>query len=316
MRRRIEPLADRVLRGLQRLAASRRLGSPAARRITLLVAVIVLAGATVTTWRQLDAGLDVRRPLMLLPAAALAIAAVLFNSLEYVLIGRVAGVNVALRDALRIAVLSATANLLPIPGAAAVKFTALLRSGVPRMRAGVATLAVAVVWAGTGIAFGGLAWLHAGARAAGVAALAVGVVGVAGGLAVASYRRPAGTRPFVTSLLLLEVAAVGLGALRLSLVVSSLGSGLSPAHGAAMYAAAAIAAAVGVFPAGLGLREWLSIGSSTLVGLPAGIGFYASILDRLVSLPMLVVAAIGLLTGRMGPYPGALEEPDAEGARR
>lgn len=267
----------------------------------MVTALVVLLSATLVARGQITGGaVEIRRPGLLVAAAVLALGAVLLNTIEFILMARCAGLDIRGVFALRVTVLSTAANLLPIPGAVTVKVGALMRSGAQVGQAFVATLSIGLIWGGVGLAGGGIAILVHGAWEAGVVVLVAGCASTLIGLALAT--RTAATAKGSTvglAVTLLEIVTVLSGAVRIALILASFGFTFSVGKGVALYAAAIVATAVGIFPAGLGLREWLSIGVTVLLGMPSGVGFAVAIADRVVSMPTVAIVGIGLLTGRL-----------------
>ena len=98
----------------------------------------------------------------------------------------------------------------------------------------------------------------------------------------------------VARLFVVEVATVTVGALRLVVIGAGLGGGIGFGQGAGLGLANVAAAAAGVFPGGLGLREALSAALAPILDLPAAVGAVAASFDRLLGLPVVMVAALVL----------------------
>ena len=200
--------------------------------------------------------------------------------------------------ALRTTILATAANLLPLPGGPLVRVHALHRRGVAVAIASAATAAVGLSWLG----LAGLV-AAAGAFRAGAASW-VTVVSAAGGgvalgaglLLVVQVAVPGRRLLGSAALLVTEALSLFAAAGRLWLVLLALG--VDPSVPAVMVLAAAgvLATAVGIVPAGLGVREGLSALLATFVALPAATGFAVSLLDRLVGL--FVAIPLSLLLSR------------------
>jgi hypothetical protein len=269
-----------------------------ARRYALLVAAAVFVVVAVLGWRNLPA--DQRH---LHVGAALAVLLVLapvttlLNGLEFAGSARLVGQHASLSMSVRVAVLATAANLLPLPGAVLVRVEAMRRGGAGVKRSTAASGAAALLWGSAAAVLAGAA-LVVGQPALGLGLLAVGVVaGVAGAAAGAQVARRshverAGAE--VLRLYAVEVGTVSVGALRLVVIGAGLGGSIGFGQGAGLGLANVAAAAAGVFPGGLGLREALSAALAPILELPAAVGAVAASFDRLLGLPVVVVAALVL----------------------
>jgi hypothetical protein len=95
-------------------------------------------------------------------------------------------------------------------------------------------------------------------------------------------------------LLGVELASVVVGALRLMVIAAGIGQTIGFGQAAGLGLASIVAAAIGVFPGGLGLREALSAAFAPIVDLPASVGAVTSTFDRLLGLPVVIVTAMVL----------------------
>jgi uncharacterized protein (TIRG00374 family) len=95
------------------------------------------------------------------------------------------------------------------------------------------------------------------------------------------------------SLLAVEMTVVALSAVRTFVALRSIGYavGIGPAVG--ISASAVLAAAVGIAPAGLGIRETFAGGLAAAFGVPAAVAIAASAVDRVASqVGVLLVSAM------------------------
>ncbi len=270
----------------RRLAAARSGGGPERARAMLAVAVVVFVLASVLGMRSLpDVGNDVRVSLLVILAVVGVPLTVAVNGWEYAVIARVLGHRVHVVDAARISVLSTAANLLPIPGAILVRARALKRLGTGFGKALSVTVLMGVCRIGVAGAMAGGLQLAFAEGGPGLAVTGGGIL-VLGGFWWALRRDPAATS---TPLVLLEVlgvqaGAVGVGALRLYLVLHALGYDASVTQAVALSVASVLASALGFFPAGLGVRELLAAVIAPVVGLPAAVGLVVTAVDRVIGL--------------------------------
>lgn len=297
LRARLEPLLQRVQRASGAVAGR----SPKAQRRLLTVSAVAFIAMTVLAVRALPPlELSDRWPLLVLVGLVGVPLSMLANALEYVISGRIVGSRVGLVEAFRVTVLAMAANLLPLPGSMMVRTSALHGLGSGARRAATATLVVALTWVG-------VTGLVAGVLSLSTVSLAFGGIVTAGGAALTAVAlvllraslergRRLGT---ATALLATEIAMVTLGAVRFWLVLLALGFPAGLSQAAALVVAGVAAAATGIFPGGLGLRELIAGGISPLVGLPAALGLLATAINRLVE--YVVLLPVSLILSARGP---------------
>lgn len=290
--------------------------SPRDQRRLLLVAVLAFLIVTFVAARSVPT-LDVgdRWPLLVVLGVVGVPLSMLVNALEYIVSGRIVGSRVPLGDALRVTVLAMAANLLPLPGSMVVRTTALHGLGSGARRAATATAVVGLAWVGaTGLIAGGLALVGVGPIFGG-SVTAVGVVVTA--LSLSLLRAGVPRSRFLAlggALLLTECVTVVLGAVRFWLVLVALGFPAGLSQAAALVIAGVAAAATGIFPGGLGLRELLAGIISPLVGLPAALGLLATAVNRLVEYAVLLPVSLVLALRRRQQSPSAVRADVEEDA--
>lgn len=209
---------------------------------------------------------------------------VLANATEYRHTARAVGAHVSLAPATRVAVSATAANLLPLPGGALVRITALTRSGVRARAAGSATVIAGLCWIAVGMTLAGLALTSH--RPAVGAATALAGLGIGGGTFAAATRLLGAGKAarWFWKLVTIETASVLASALRMTLGLAALGVGIRPLDGTVLALSGVISNSVGIIPAGLGLKEAITAGLATALVLPASLGFVVSVLDRAVGL--------------------------------
>jgi hypothetical protein len=264
----------------------------------LVVAAAVFVVVAVAGWRALPADQRHLNPLAaLVVVVLLAPATTILNGLEYAGAARLVGQHPRLRSSVRVAVLGTAANLLPLPGAVLVRVEAMRRGGAGVKRSTAASAAAAMLWASAAAALAGAA-LVVGRPAigAGLVALALvaGLAGTLAGMRVAGRSDVMRPEVAVLRLFAIELGSVTVGAVRLVVIGAGLGGGIGFGQAAGLGLANIMAAAAGVFPGGLGLREALSALLAPILDLPAAVGAVAASFDRLLGLPIVVVAALAL----------------------
>ena len=122
-----------------------------------------------------------------------------------------------------------------------------------------------------------------------------------------------------SKLLIVELATVVITSVRIYLAFQVLGQTIEPAQAVALSASMILAAAIGIFPAGLGLREVLAGIIGVAVGLSASESVAATAVDRIagqVGLAILAAMLLGTLRDRNSPKsttPSAADPDDTLG---
>jgi hypothetical protein len=214
----------------------------------------------------------------------------LANAAEYKVAGIIVGSDIDRGSALRIAVLSTAANLLPIPGGPLVKAKGLIDEGARAGRAILATVLMAGAWLATSLLiaglFGGIDLWASAAIVVVASVLGIGVFAVL-------IRRVLQDRKAVVAGLVaaVELAATLATGLRMWLIAQALGFDLG--SGALVLGIAPVLGSAVVFvPAGLGVRELVASLAAPAVGLTVASGFLISSVDRLAGMLVHGVAAV------------------------
>lgn len=245
------------------------------------------------------------------------------NALEYTASGAVLGHRIALREAMPIAIYARAANILPLPGSALVRMQALKRAGSTYGKAASATLATALFWLGGSLLVGAAVLVTirplfaVGFLAAGVVVCVAGHASVRSIVAKREDAPPGEAVRRSLNLLAVEVVMVVVRGVRFWLVMVGFDVGGSFAGAMMLPIAGVLSSAIGFFPSGLGIREVISGALSRLVGDTAASGALASGIDRLVSLPMMILIALAVGWVNRGvtppePEPEAAAGPDPE----
>lgn len=236
-------------------------------------------------WREL-------RPGWLLATAVLSSPMLLLTSSEFRVTAKLLGVDVPMRKALHIAVVSTTANLLPLPGGVVVRAQSLLGEGVPRRRTVVSQLALALVWLAEATLATALLLLGDEPLAAALFAL-VGVGGAVAGVAIIRWLRPeVGLQRGVLLAAAVEMLFVVLAAARIGAALAALGLTPTLEQAVALASANVIAVFVVIVPAGLGVRELIAAGIAPLVGLSAATGFIVAAVVRVMTMTAFGIVAL------------------------
>jgi len=300
-------VADAVSDLLRRLSRLRSWAStPGRRRLAYLVAVALFVGSTVAALRALP---ETREPIdwgLVALAALLTVPAAAVNAEEYRVSARVVGQRVGVLPALRVSVIAAAFNLLPIPGSVIVRTSALARGGSTTAQAVASTLAVGIAYLGVALVI--VAGVQAGdATGSALVLLAAGLGMVAGASALIRRTATTGaTGRLVRDIVVVEALSVLFKAARLLVAIQALGFDVDVAQATSLSMATVAASAIGIFPGGLGVRELLSGLIAPAVDLPAAVGLVGASFDRVISLATLsAIAAVVLLLTRERLPPAA-----------
>jgi hypothetical protein len=294
--------------------AARQLAArPRVRPWLFAATALVFVTLAVTSFRSLpDDGRSAQPALVAVLILVTTPATLALNALEYRFMGSRLGHRIGFRHALRVSLIASIANYLPAPGGVAVRTAALKREG-SSVRSAVSINAVAgLVWLGsTGLVGGGamLADDRLAGRAA--AAAALGVVAIV--TALVWLRRGGGdwARMF-RQILLIELAVVLVSGARVWLSLAAIGEPADFGASIAISSSTVFASLLGIFPAGLGLREILAGGIATAVEVPAAAAVAASAVDRIASQVGMAVTALVIGVRRKDlSAPGDPDEPPA-----
>ncbi len=284
---------DRVMEEVKRLRA--KLGTGRGR-----VAMLVFSGCTFATilgvslvnFPPVEGGIR-WAPLALLAFVGYPVL-VACMSAQYRHSARFVGVLVGLRESSTIAILSAAANLLPLPGSLLMRSEALAQRGVRYRKAIAASTIIGLGWLTATCALVLVAALVNGSSLA-VAAILIGSAAIAGTVhlagSVADGGSPSRSR-VVSSAVLLGLSIALVAATNQWLVLVALRLDISWGDALVISSSSVLAATVGFFPGGLGLREAFAAGLAASVGVPASVGVVAVSLTRIVGMGVLLVLTL------------------------
>jgi hypothetical protein len=277
-------------------AASRR---PAVRAALLVLGLALFVVLAVRAFGSLPETDGLAWGFALLLVIVTTPVTIALNAAEFRLIASTAGSPFGWRDALNTTVVASLANLLPVPGAVAVRTTALMRRGASLRRAGEANVLAAVLWALVGVLVAGVAALVS-ADGGWVAAL-VSVAAVVGVPVVAlRVARLADVR-VAQRLVAIEAATVLVSGLRIFLAVRVLRLAWSFGESVVVSFGQVLAALIGFVPGGLGVRELLAGGMASVIGSDTDVAIAATVVDRAAAQVGMVLVLLVLVVLPGGP---------------
>ncbi|MCQ3814222.1 MAG: flippase-like domain-containing protein [Acidimicrobiia bacterium] len=268
-----------------------------------------MTAATVWVWQSTDLTLAELSWWPLAVAFFVAApASLVMRSVEYQLSARITAQKPTQYRSLNVAVISSSANLLPLPGSMIVTVRSLSEDGSTYGSALSAGAVPGLSWLSITGLVGGAALAIEGPAVLAAATIFGGLV--AGIVATKLFRTTAPEERSVwlgVSIIAAEACWLLISALRLGLAVTALGIPIRPTQAVALSVAGALTVAIGFFPGGLGLREALLAGLSPLVGLEFDTGVLLSSVDRLVWLSFLAIACGVVVLTRRGSHDGAAD---------
>ena len=210
--------------------------------------------------------------------------------IEYRLLASLSGCSVTFLTASRVSLSGSLANLLPVPGSLAVRIAHLRARGASAAQITRSTLAVATVSLGAAATvvvpfFSGPLRLMCGCAA----------VFLMGCSWILTRHQRLST---FGSLVALQFVLLATDAVRIALVAAVLRIDLSPTGAVIMTLAPVLSTAIGVAPAGLGLREGFSAALSSVAGLGASSAVMLSVIDTALRSIVLGLCAVALETIR------------------
>lgn len=299
-------LASRALRLFE--AARKAASRPTVRPWLLLVSAATFLAIAYLSFRSLPQGGKSASPLLVLPMVLLAAPiTLLLNASEYRTMASALRHEISLRSAAKVSLTATLANYLPAPGGLAVRTAALKVKG-SSMGSAVSINAVAgVMWLGVAGLAAGLALMATtplvvrGALAASGGAIALG------GSALWIRRGDAQWGRTFGRLLWIEAAIVVVAGLRIWMALQAIGEGASIGAAVAISSSAVIAAAVGIAPAGLGLREIIGGTLAVAVEVPVAAAMAAMAVDRVAG-----QVGMGLCAPLVGLRRRSQQQPDQQ----
>jgi hypothetical protein len=273
---------------LGKLNKLRKSGGIVHNRAILAVAFALFAALFFLSYRSLPES-NIRW-VWFIPTVAAIVATIILSGIEYQLSGRILAHRIRFPEALRISLLSSAANMLPLPGSVILRTESLKRKGSSYVQALSSTAATGVGWVGTAAVMAATLILSEQNSAFGWI-LAIGGAGALLAMVLLLRRSTAAAFSFAIQVIVVEAVLVVLTAVRLAGVLNAIGVGVSATQAVALSLSDALAAAVGVFPGGLGLREAMAGGLSVFIDLPPAAGVLAAALDRVAALLILSLAA-------------------------
>lgn len=264
----------------------RTYNSSRVRTVFWTLAAVCFVGGLFTAFWAIDlTDLELRLwPIAILAFVAIPIMLTL-NALETECVARLFHRSFGFWKALQVTVLGSAANMLPLPGAAAVRVLSLKTLNVPAHHGTMATLGVAFIWLGLSLFLAG-AYLWASAPIEGALACLAAIAVFPTGVGLLSHFGE--NRAAIISIVCVKATLTLLAVARMMLCFYALGVPIGFDTAAVFAVAPVLGSAASIVPAGLGVRELISAALAPLVGVSAALAFIATALDRLIALIALI----------------------------
>lgn len=270
--------------------------SPRSKGIVLLVSLLVFVGGIVFSVRQ-NPNLvkDISWSFIALILLVGVPITVCINAIRFILTGKVLRQRIPIANALNITVLSTAANMLPLPGGILVRIAGLKTVETSYKEGVSATILIFAVWAAMTCLYSASALCLMSLRFTLVSMILffVGIVLLT--VSIYTLRKMEVNTWLIFAVSGNELVATVTDAFRLWLCFLALSETTTFIQSSVLTISAVAGSAVGVIPAGLGLREAVTALIGPVVSVTATAGFVAAALNRLLGLAGILPIALVLL---------------------
>ena len=297
---------------------SHQSSSPRVRRWVLTGSLTLFLAITALSVRSLPNGVHFHwwaLGILVVVMPSLGVAA---NAAEFRVMGAVNGHRIGWTPAVQLTIAAGAANFLPLPGGILIRTQALRVRGSSYRHAVAANAAAGLTWVGVGcLAIAGFFATSGDTRLAAAGLAVAGIAALASVVAMLRRIDPVTALRFLLQLMLVEAATVAIGGVRIFVAFHFIGLHATPAQAVALTASQIIAAAVGIFPGGLGIREVLAGGIASALNLAPAKAVAAIASDRVagqIGLAALALVLVGhaRLTRDRGTAAEPAPEPPGE----
>lgn len=226
----------------------------------------------------------------------------LANALEFRAQGRMLGEEIPLKECHNVTLNASMANMLPIPGSVLVR-TVRLSKNNDKKHAALTSIIVGLCWLGVSLVIGGLSLSFYSRYVIAAGLVLAGLALTAGSFHL--YSRLTSSMPQFVQLLGVQIYLTAVSTLNMYLAFRTVGFLIGTLQTTVVIVSGPVASSVGVFPSGIGLAEGIVSFLSTLIGIPATVGFIAAALARLNII-------IGILLGKSATIVGSRLTSDAD----
>lgn len=259
--------------------------SPKFRSITYSLALLILViGVVISLQRNPHLFSDVQVwPILLVLIAGIPLTLVT-NAMRYIFCARLIGISSGWFRAMEVTTISTAANMLPLPGGTAVRLAALSADSSSILKGSKVTVISTSIWVAITLIFGGTG-IFFYSTTPGTVFICSGIfLFLATGIGLYTIAGENLERENALYLCLVELVSVSIDAFRFMLCLQALGISAEFLQSASLVIASLVGSAVGIVPAGLGVREIVSAMMGPVVNLPAEACFVSATLNRLIGL--------------------------------
>ena len=215
-----------------------------------------------------------------------------------------ADVVVPIISSFRTAVAASAANYLPLPGAAIVRVGALANAGAGTGRSVAVAAALGVQWLAITMILTAPGLLSAGMTVLALVAMAGGAIVLIASWIVFARKFPGRAGAQLRGIAIVT-AKVIINGFNTYLGLLAVGAQVDPAVALLISASGVLASAIGVFPGGLGLREFLSGVLAAIGGADPALAALGAVVTRSV-----MTVGLGLAIAIVAVSPGKTTEVD------
>ena len=249
------------------------LGQPKNQRIAWAVALIVfLGGLSISIVTQPDLFSDLQFGPIAFVLGVLSPLMVAVNVAAIVETAKLSGTKLSAYAALRITVMSAAANHLPVPGGAILRVVAFREAGASLKAAGLSNITAGLLWMAATFLFAGV---FAFSISFGFAFLLITAGIVCAGGAVVLSRGLSRNLYYCTRLFVVSLLSALFYSCAIYCALLALGVEASFSQSIIIAISGVIGAAISLTPSGLGVREATAAGLAAMIGVAPGAAFTA-----------------------------------------
>ncbi|MCK0128884.1 hypothetical protein [Erythrobacter sp. F6033] len=273
---------DRLTAAMKRLQAF----ASKYRTVIIAVAVVIFVGGLAYSASSLDLKFsDLSLPYILLSAGLIIPIAFLYGALNFMVMARGAGQNIAFWPAFKVSCVAQFAEFLPIPGGAIVRGGALVRDGSGAANAAAHVMVNAVLWVACAALTAGLAL-----GLNNLIAILIACSGIAGIVICTGWLWSKAGPTLAMAALAMRIVGLGIAGLRILAGFLVIGVSIAFFDLYPFVFAAILGSAASIAPGGLGISEAIAAAIATLSTIPPEAAFLAVAINRLIGFAVSGVA--------------------------
>ena len=255
-----------------------------------IASVVFVLGIVVSLWSQPSLLINSHLSHLAFLTFILVPISIFINGLEYFYIAKLGGAKeVELKGAIAITIIGSAANMLPLPGALAVRIGAMKAKGITVKRGAYLSILGFGLWGGVAACISAISMFNLKATPEAYYLIICGVIGIIVSLTFLYLFNP--KLHLVAALLFQRLSMVLLDALRMYICLLALGIDIELLQSGLLVLGSLLGSAVSIVPAGLGVREVVTATLAPYIGVTAAAGFMAATLNRIFGLAVVSMIA-------------------------